>query len=351
MGSDDEVCEDEDEILVYVEFEGLVDGNVFSEEQLQLDMIGIDSEHPIMQINGKFYEGTYEDVSGTYMFFEKNENCIPNDPVFDVVPNVKYFTKTRKVLKMQRIFIKSRTEVLGDSEHYQCIPNLNTLQQAGVPCQYQEEALSFWNAMRSNRLSALYQYLEKQRIRQQKKSQGIMLNSESDEDNPFAMYKHKEDTGTLNKFEDTCVQFEENSSYYNDQFHSKPTFSKEMMNETLSRIESGYKSSLKNFKTLLNPQSSMLENGGCDTNKSVKTHKTKLYRKKNVSKARNTQRIKDKKTRPLVKGRKSRDKKEEKLLSTEEKSEEPDISNVVDTLNTLEISRNENENTQLIIKV
>lgn len=53
MVSDDEMSEDEDEILVYVEFEGLVDVNVFSEEQLQLDMIGIDTEHPIMQINGK----------------------------------------------------------------------------------------------------------------------------------------------------------------------------------------------------------------------------------------------------------------------------------------------------------
>lgn len=49
MGSDD----DEEEILVYVEFEGLVDSNVFNEKQLQLDMIGIDTEYPIMQINGR----------------------------------------------------------------------------------------------------------------------------------------------------------------------------------------------------------------------------------------------------------------------------------------------------------
>lgn len=53
MGSDTEIPEDEEEIFVYVEFEGLVDGNVFSEAQLQLDMIGIDTEHPIMQINGR----------------------------------------------------------------------------------------------------------------------------------------------------------------------------------------------------------------------------------------------------------------------------------------------------------
>lgn len=53
MQSDDELPEDEEEMLVYVEFEGLVGSNVFNNEELQLDMIGIDTEHPIMQINGR----------------------------------------------------------------------------------------------------------------------------------------------------------------------------------------------------------------------------------------------------------------------------------------------------------
>ncbi|XP_043791187.1 general transcription factor 3C polypeptide 6 isoform X2 [Apis laboriosa] len=169
---------DSEEILVYVEFE-VLDDNVFNEKQLQLDMIGIDTEHPIMQINGKFYEGTYEDVVGTYMFFTKTNDSAISDPVFDIAPNFKYFAKTKKFLKMQRIFIKSRTEVLGDSENNQCIPNSYTLKQAGIPLQYRTE--------------------EKQRIRQQKKSQGIILESESDEDNPFAMYEHKEESFNLDE--------------------------------------------------------------------------------------------------------------------------------------------------------
>ncbi|XP_043791185.1 uncharacterized protein LOC122714162 isoform X1 [Apis laboriosa] len=189
---------DSEEILVYVEFE-VLDDNVFNEKQLQLDMIGIDTEHPIMQINGKFYEGTYEDVVGTYMFFTKTNDSAISDPVFDIAPNFKYFAKTKKFLKMQRIFIKSRTEVLGDSENNQCIPNSYTLKQAGIPLQYRTEALLFWKTMRSNRLNALHSYLEKQRIRQQKKSQGIILESESDEDNPFAMYEHKEESFNLDE--------------------------------------------------------------------------------------------------------------------------------------------------------
>lgn len=75
------------------------------------------------------------------MFFTKDDNPVVDDPVFDTASNLKYFAKTRKCLKMRRIFIKPRTEVLGDSEHDQCIPNLNTLKQAGIPFQYQKEGI------------------------------------------------------------------------------------------------------------------------------------------------------------------------------------------------------------------
>lgn len=53
MNSDEELSENEEEMLVYVEFEGLVGSNVFNNQDLQLDMIGIDTEHPVMQVNGR----------------------------------------------------------------------------------------------------------------------------------------------------------------------------------------------------------------------------------------------------------------------------------------------------------
>lgn len=53
MDSDPELLEDEEEILVYVEFEGFVNNNIFTNGQLQLDMVGIDTDHPIMQIDGR----------------------------------------------------------------------------------------------------------------------------------------------------------------------------------------------------------------------------------------------------------------------------------------------------------
>lgn len=53
MQSDDDLSESEEEMLVYVEFEDLVGSKTFSKEDLQLDMTAIDTEHPVMQINGR----------------------------------------------------------------------------------------------------------------------------------------------------------------------------------------------------------------------------------------------------------------------------------------------------------
>ncbi|XP_071563254.1 uncharacterized protein [Temnothorax nylanderi] len=183
MQSDDELLEDEEEMLVYVEFEGITGSDTFSNQDLQLDMIGIDTEHPMMEINGRFYEGTYEDAMGTYMFFEKDDNPKVDDEVFDKVPSLKYFAKTRKLLKMQRVFTKPRVDILGDSEHDSCIPNTETLLQAGVPPKYQEEAMQFWSKVRNDKLEELSMFLAKQKIREEKKSKGILSDSEPDEDN------------------------------------------------------------------------------------------------------------------------------------------------------------------------
>ncbi|XP_066595235.1 uncharacterized protein [Prorops nasuta] len=186
-----QLSEDEEEILVYVEFEGSIGNNTLNDKQFQLDITGIDTDHPIMQINGRFYEGTYEDAVGTYLFFEEDKNPTVDDPIFDINPTLKYFQKTKKLLKMQRVFTKQHTEVLGDSQHPDCIPNLKTINEAGVPPKYQKDALTFWQNIRDKRLSELNTYLEKQRVREEQKSQGIMPESDSDEDNPFAIYKQK----------------------------------------------------------------------------------------------------------------------------------------------------------------
>lgn len=86
----------------------------------------------------QYYEGTYQDVVGTYMFFEKDKNPRVDDPVFDATPTLKYCAKTRKLLKMQRIFVEQKSKLLGDSNDKHCVPNMETINGAGIPPRYQE---------------------------------------------------------------------------------------------------------------------------------------------------------------------------------------------------------------------
>lgn len=99
--------------------------------------IKLSSKHSPLQ----FYEGTYHDAVGTYMFFDHDDFPVVDDPVFDTPATLKYFAKTRKLLKMERVFAMQRTEVLGDLDHNYCIPNIDTIKEAGVPPKYQEDGI------------------------------------------------------------------------------------------------------------------------------------------------------------------------------------------------------------------
>lgn len=282
-----------------------------------------------------------------------------DDPVFDAAPNFQYFAKTRKFLKMQRIFTKSRTEVLGDSENNECIPNPNTLKQAGIPFQYQEEgtknssssiylilhifitifpvfiALLFWKTLRDNRLNALHSYLEKQRIRQEKRSQGIILESESDEDNPFAIYNHKDEISNFNK--SIHVDAKKELSCCDNQIDSKCMYPNEINDQTSNTTEDNCYKNQKKHKILLESESSDSKNDNHCLIRSVKGYKTKLARNKQLSVSRNRQSIEFKTKRILL----------EKHMDDDEVSslkDTSDKSNIAKSFNSLEI--NENENTE-----
>lgn len=280
-----------------------------------------------------------------------------DDPVFDAAPNFQYFAKTRKFLKMQRIFTKSRTEVLGDSENNECIPNPNTLKQAGIPFQYQEEgtknssssiylilhivitifsvfiALLFWKTLRDNRLNALHSYLEKQRIRQEKKSQGIILESESDEDNPFAIYNHKDEVSNFNK--SIHVDAKKELSYCDNQIDSKCMYPNEINDQTSNTIEDNCYENRKKHKISLESESSVSKNDNHCLMRSVKGYKTKLARNKQLSVSRNRQ-SKELKTKRILLEKHMDDDEVSSLKDTSDKS------NIAKSFNSLEISENEN---------
>lgn len=54
MSAEDSPLEDdESECLVYVEFEGTARSDIFAKGKIELDMIGLDMEHPIMRVNDR----------------------------------------------------------------------------------------------------------------------------------------------------------------------------------------------------------------------------------------------------------------------------------------------------------
>lgn len=180
--------------------------------------------------------------------------------------------------------------------------------------------------MRNDRLNALHLYLEKQRVRQQKKSQGIMLDSESDEDNPFAAYKHKDESDSVNNPEDARIESRRES--------------KENINETLETIGNACQGNVEEVVAAMEPKSLILNDGSSRLVRTIRTYKTKTLRKRNASMARNIQRKKHRtKSKILIS-----DRKETELSNAGEKLEQPGRSNVTQTSGSTEIIRNVSEN-------
>ncbi|XP_049530002.1 uncharacterized protein LOC125948209 [Anopheles darlingi] len=104
----DEGDYDEEEMLVFVDFEPYLSLNNTRNPNVQL--IGLE-ENPIIQIDGETYRGTYDYAFGTYVFFEKDPEWNPSsDSLFDtpVKQMYRYVDKSNKVLRMKRIFLTEK---------------------------------------------------------------------------------------------------------------------------------------------------------------------------------------------------------------------------------------------------
>uniref|UniRef100_A0A1B6I6Y9 Transcription factor TFIIIC triple barrel domain-containing protein n=1 Tax=Homalodisca liturata TaxID=320908 RepID=A0A1B6I6Y9_9HEMI len=100
---------EEEEILVYAEFDSVLDESMLQETSL-FKIIALDSDEPFLQIGTQMYCGKWLDSVGTHLFFEPEEAPPPLDPVFsnalDCLLNFKF--KTRKCLELSRIFINKK---------------------------------------------------------------------------------------------------------------------------------------------------------------------------------------------------------------------------------------------------
>lgn len=205
-------------------------------------------------------------------------------------------------------------------------------------------ALSFWNTMRNNRLDALHSYLERQRIRQEKKSQGIALESDSDEDNPFAMYKDKEDSDNVNETEDVRVELKKESNSRDNRLGGKLMRSNETEDKILETTENTCEDNIKEFMVPIEPQSSLSKDKSQCSTKSVRTCRLNASQKKHASVTRNANKLKHKTKQSLCKGKMvASGRKERKLPDEEKQLEELDECNVIKSPLSLEITKNEND--------
>lgn len=80
---------------VVIEFEGNFDLDGVRGKDIQL--IGIDTDDPVLRIDSKFYKIDVKDSIGSRMIFEQKDNG-----------KLNYYAKTDKVLTARRVMIKPK---------------------------------------------------------------------------------------------------------------------------------------------------------------------------------------------------------------------------------------------------
>lgn len=108
---------DEEEYLIYLDFKQFLPFEELIDPDTQIKVIGLETESPIAQINGRFYQGDYEFATGTKLFFTESQEPPPQtksewESDVKIVP-FEYVAKTNKVLKMNRVFITSKDNPAG----------------------------------------------------------------------------------------------------------------------------------------------------------------------------------------------------------------------------------------------
>ncbi|KAH8397261.1 hypothetical protein KR215_011438 [Drosophila sulfurigaster] len=125
MNNDSDSEYEETEYLVYADFKNHLAPHQLKHEDAAFKIIGIETDTPMAEVNGNIFKGSYDMSLGTYLFFEKDNNSSPRDPLFEPVcrQQYKYVTKTDKVITFERTYIESlqqeKEEQKGEDEQKQ----------------------------------------------------------------------------------------------------------------------------------------------------------------------------------------------------------------------------------------
>ncbi|XP_055548977.1 uncharacterized protein LOC129732275 [Wyeomyia smithii] len=111
---DDEYIEEE--MLLFVDFDKFISQDELTDSNVKIKFVGIETETPIIQVNNDVYQGSYDFALGTNVFLEEDTEAKKSiDPLYSPDPArvFKYSGQSNKVLKMQRIFVTPKTEVVN----------------------------------------------------------------------------------------------------------------------------------------------------------------------------------------------------------------------------------------------
>ncbi|XP_023226189.1 general transcription factor 3C polypeptide 6-like [Centruroides sculpturatus] len=78
--------QEEEEALIVIELSGIVDNDFLHKKEKTCKMLGVNTSHPILQIDNYFFSGEYEDTIGTDVIFEEVS-----------VPNTIFYTSTHYI--------------------------------------------------------------------------------------------------------------------------------------------------------------------------------------------------------------------------------------------------------------
>ncbi|XP_017138844.1 uncharacterized protein LOC108153383 [Drosophila miranda] len=99
---------EESEYLVFADFKNQLPPHTLKHEDAAIKIIGVESDNPMAEVNGSIFKGTYENSIGTNVFFEKDTDRSPADPLFEAACRQKYqyLDKSDKVISFERAYIE-----------------------------------------------------------------------------------------------------------------------------------------------------------------------------------------------------------------------------------------------------
>lgn len=112
LQEDDNINTDDEseEYYVYVDFGTHLPFDELVDAETNIKIIGLDTDTPLAQVNGRFYQGDYEYAMGTKMFFEEADEDERRHWFGEKHTGkmFRYAEKTNKVLTMKRIFVTAK---------------------------------------------------------------------------------------------------------------------------------------------------------------------------------------------------------------------------------------------------